>query len=92
MSRKLIGPGRGHASGRTLGYALGAAVVLLVASAGLRPGGATEGDSKEEALEALPEAAQAYLDVMSEHGDPLPENVQQEVMVVDSADVVAITV
>ena len=56
------------------------------------PGCATEGDSKEEALEALREAAQAYLDVMSEHGDPLPEKVQQEVLVIDSADFVAVTV
>lgn len=56
------------------------------------PGCATEGDSKEEALEALREAAQAYVDVMSEHGDPLPVRVQQEVMVIDSADVVAVTV
>ena len=56
------------------------------------PGCATEGDSKEEALEALREAAQAYLDVMSEHGDPLPEKVQEEVMVIDSADFVAVTV
>ena len=56
------------------------------------PGCATEGDSKEEALEALREAAQAYLDVMNEHGDPLPERVQQEVMVIDSADFVAVTV
>ena len=56
------------------------------------PGCATEGDSKQEALEALREAAQAYLDVMSEHGDPLPEAVQQEVMVIDSADFVAVTV
>ena len=56
------------------------------------PGCATEGDSKEEALEALQEAAQAYLDVMSEHGDPLPEKVEQEVMVIDSADFVAVTV
>ncbi len=56
------------------------------------PGCATEGDSKEEALEALREAAQAYLDVMSEHGDPLPEKVQEEVLVIDSADVVAVTV
>ena len=56
------------------------------------PGCATEGDSKEEALKALQEAAQAYLDVMSEHGDPLPEKVQQEVMVIDSADFVAVTV
>ena len=53
---------------------------------------ATEGDSKEEALEALREAAHAYLDVMSEHGDPLPESVQQEVMVIDDAEVVAVTV
>ena len=56
------------------------------------PGCATEGDSKEEALEALREAAQAYLDVMSEHGDPLPEKVQEEVLVIDSADFVAVTV
>ncbi len=56
------------------------------------PGCVTEGNSKEEALEALREAAQAYLDVMSEHGDPLPEKVQQEVMVIDSADFVAVTV
>ncbi len=56
------------------------------------PGCATEGDSKEEALEALREAAQAYLDVMSEHGDPLPEKVQEEVLVINSADFVAVTV
>ena len=56
------------------------------------PGCVTEGNSKEEALEGLREAAQAYLDVMSEHGDPLPEKVQQEVMVIDSADFVAVTV
>ncbi len=40
----------------------------------------------------MQEAALAYLDVMSEHGDPLPEKVQQEVMVIDSADFVAVTV
>ena len=52
MSRKLIGPGRGHASGRTLGYALGAAVVLLVASAGLRPGLAQEFAGRPKVIDA----------------------------------------
>ncbi|MCH7746239.1 MAG: type II toxin-antitoxin system HicB family antitoxin [Chloroflexi bacterium] len=56
------------------------------------PGCATEGDTKEEALEALREAAQAYLEVMHEHGDPLPEEAEQEVTIINSADVVAITV
>ena len=56
------------------------------------PGCATEGDTKAEALEALQEAAQAYLEVMNEHGDPLPEAAQQEVTVIDTPDVVAITV
>ncbi|MCH7744672.1 MAG: type II toxin-antitoxin system HicB family antitoxin [Chloroflexi bacterium] len=56
------------------------------------PGCATEGDTKEEALEALREAAQAYLEVMYKHGDPLPEEAEEEVTIISSADVVAITV
>ena len=56
------------------------------------PGCATEGDTKEEALQALQEVAQAYIEVMNEHGDPLPEEAQQEVTVIDSPDIVAISV
>lgn len=56
------------------------------------PGCATEGDTKEEALKALQDAAQACLEVMNEHGDPLSEKAQQEVTVIDSPDVVAVTV
>ena len=37
------------------------------------PGCVTEGDTKAEALEALQEATQACLEVMNEHGEPLPE-------------------
>jgi antitoxin HicB len=37
------------------------------------PGCATWGYSKEEALEALKEAAQAYLEVMVEKGQHIPE-------------------
>ena len=36
------------------------------------PGCVTEGDSREEALEALTESTQAYVEVTFEHGDPLP--------------------
>lgn len=56
------------------------------------PGCVSEGDTKDEALEALRGAAQAYLEVMSEHGDPLPEDAHEEVSVINSPDVVAVTV
>ena len=36
------------------------------------PGCVTEGDSREEALEALTESTQAYVEATFEHGDPLP--------------------
>ena len=36
------------------------------------PGCAAWGYTKEEALEALQEGAQAYLEVMIEHNDPMP--------------------
>ena len=36
------------------------------------PGCATEGNTKEEARQALQQVAQSYIAVMNEHGDPLP--------------------
>ena len=40
------------------------------------PGCAAWGYSKEEALEALQEGAQAFLEVMIEHSDPLPQEAE----------------
>ena len=56
------------------------------------PGCVTEGDTKEEAVDALREATQAYLEVMIEHGDPVPVEAQKEVTAVDSSEVMAISV
>ena len=56
------------------------------------PGCATEGDTKEEALEALKDATRDYLEVLREHGDPLPPGAQKEVIVIDDSEVVAVTV
>jgi len=53
------------------------------------PGCATWGYSKEEALEALKDAAQAYLEVLNEKGQDIPAD--QTVQTVD-APVVAVTV
>ena len=52
------------------------------------PGCATWGYSKEEALEALKEAAQAYLEVLSEKGQEIP--VASTMQTVDTP-VVAVT-
>jgi predicted RNase H-like HicB family nuclease len=48
------------------------------------PGCATWGYSKEEALQSLKEAAQAYLDVLIEDGKPLPEKVEGKVEIIPS--------
>lgn len=53
------------------------------------PGCATWGYSQEEALEALKEAAQAYLEVLVEKGQRVP--VTETVEIVD-APIVAVTV
>ena len=52
------------------------------------PGCATWGYTREEALEALKEAAQAYLEVMVEKGQQIPET--EAVQTVD-APLVAVT-
>ena len=48
------------------------------------------GYTKEEALEAIQEGAQAYLEVMAEHDDPLPQ-AAEEVSTVPRSEVVTVT-
>ena len=55
------------------------------------PGCAAWGYTKEEALEMLREGAQALLEVMLEHGDPLPPEVEARVVFTES-NVVTITI
>ena len=55
------------------------------------PGCATWGFTKEEALEALKEAAQAYLEVLFEDGRPLPKEAEESTQVID-APAVAVTI
>ena len=55
------------------------------------PGCAAWGYTQEEALEMLREGAQALLEVMLEHGDPIPAEVQERVVVSDSS-VVTVTI
>ncbi len=55
------------------------------------PGCAAWGYTKEQALEALREGAQALLEVMLEHGDPIPPEVEKRAVITESG-VVAITI
>ena len=55
------------------------------------PGCATWGYTKEETLEALREGAQAYLEVLAEHNDPLPTEAEEEVRIIAGAEVVTVT-
>ena len=54
------------------------------------PGCAAWGFTKEEALEALREGTQAYLEVMMEHNDPLPQE-GEEVRIISGSEIVAVT-
>ena len=54
------------------------------------PGCAAWGFTKEEALEALREGTQAYLEVMMEHNDPLPQE-GEEVRIIPGSEIVAVT-
>ena len=54
------------------------------------PGCAAWGYTKEEALEALQEGAQAYLEVMMENDDPMPQE-GEEVRVISGSEVVTVT-
>ncbi len=55
------------------------------------PGCAVWGYTKEDTLEALQEAAKAYLDVSLKYGDPLPPEAESRPKIAD-ANVLAITV
>ncbi len=56
------------------------------------PGCVVEGDTRTEALEALRDATQAYLEVLLEDGDSLPQEAENQVAIVNSPDVVAVNV
>lgn len=55
------------------------------------PGCATWGYTKEEALEALQDTAQAFLQVMIEHHDPLPHEAEEGINVLRGSEVVTVT-
>jgi len=50
----------------------------------LLPGCATWGYSREEALESIREAAQAYLEVLFEQGRSLPKEVTEKLTIIPS--------
>jgi predicted RNase H-like HicB family nuclease len=54
-------------------------------------GCAAWGYTRKEALEALQEGAQAYLEVMIEHNDPLPQEAGEEVRILPGSEVVTVT-
>ena len=55
------------------------------------PGCGTWGETREEALEALKEASQAYIDVLLEDGRPIPSETGEAVQVIDTP-AIAVTV
>ena len=54
------------------------------------PGCAAWGYTKEEALEAIREGAQAYLEIMVENNDPLPTE-GEGVTIISESEVVTVT-
>ena len=55
------------------------------------PGCAAWGYTTKEALEALQDTAQAFIEVMMEYNDPLPPEAEQEVETLSGSDVVTVT-
>ena len=55
------------------------------------PGCAAWGYTRMEALEALQDTAQALLEVMMEHDDPLPSEAEEEVNVLSGTEIVTVT-
>jgi predicted RNase H-like HicB family nuclease len=43
-------------------------------------------------LEALQDGAQAYLEVMMEHNDPLPKEAEEESRILSAPEIVTVTV
>jgi predicted RNase H-like HicB family nuclease len=56
------------------------------------PGCATWGCTKEEAMEALQDAAQAYIEVLLEDGDPLPRGEEEVANIIPGSEFVSVTV
>lgn len=44
------------------------------------PGCFSQGDTREEALENIKEAIEAYIESLQKHGEPVPEDIVFEVM------------
>ena len=55
------------------------------------PGCAVWGYTREEALEALRDGAQAYLEVLFEDGRSLPKEAEADAIVIPGSEIVAIT-
>jgi predicted RNase H-like HicB family nuclease len=55
------------------------------------PGCAAWGYTREEALEALRDGAQAYLEVMFEDGRVLPKEAEAEAIIIPDSEVVTVT-
>jgi antitoxin HicB len=56
------------------------------------PGCATWGYTKEEAMEALQDAAQAYIEVLLEDGGPLPRGEEEVANIIPGSEFVSVTV
>ncbi len=56
------------------------------------PGCAAWGYTRKEALGALQETAEAFLEVMQKHNDPLPKEAEEEVKILSGPDVVTVTI
>jgi predicted RNase H-like HicB family nuclease len=55
------------------------------------PGCAAWGYTREEALEALKDGAQAYLEVLFEDGRPLPKEAEVQAIIIPDSEVVTVT-
>ena len=56
------------------------------------PGCAAWGYTKEEALQALRDGDQAYLEVLFEDGRSLPKEAEEDTIVISGSEVVAVTI
>jgi len=47
------------------------------------PGCHVQGETKEEALKNLKEAIELYLESLKEHGEPIPDDVEESTVVIE---------